>query len=138
MITIGKFEEYFAAFNARQYDIFPQFYTDDVIYVMDQNNGKVFHGRKTIADLYRTLHQYFDEEVAIDNIAITDRLIAVEVPTLLHCKKAFDLPGFVPIAEGQTCKMMCFNHYDLAPDGKFKRIRVAIQAVEYIDTQSRH
>jgi len=133
MMNIDKFKEYFSAFNAREYDVFPEFYTDDIVYVMDQNNGKIFHGRRDIADLYRTLHQYFDEEVAIENIAITDRMIAVEVPTFLRCKKEFDLPGFVPIPKGKTCKMMCFNHYDLAPDGKFRRIRVAIQAIEYLD-----
>lgn len=132
MFTREKFEEYFNSFNNRQYDVFPKFYADDIVYVMDANNGKVFHGPQAIVDLYRELHQYFDEEVAIENIAITDSMIAVEVPTLLRCKKEFALEGFVPIPEGQTCKMMCFNHYDLNQDGKFKRIRVAIHSIEYL------
>lgn len=132
MMTREEFERYFTLFNTRQYDAFPSYYAENVVYVMDANNNKVFHGRQAIADLYRKLHQYFDEEVLIENIAITDSMIAVEVPTLLICKKEFDLPGFVPIPEGQTCKMMCFNHYDLNPEGKFSRIRVAIHSIEYV------
>ena len=134
MFTREKFEEYFNSFNNRQYDIFPKFYADDIVYVMDANNGKIFHGPQAIVDLYRELHQYFDEEVAIENIAITDSMIAVEVPTLLRCKREFNLEGFVPIPEGQTCKMMCFNHYDLNAEGKFKRIRVAIHSIEYLNS----
>lgn len=37
-----------------------------------------------------------------------------------------------------SVQMMCFNHYDLTPDGKFKRLKVAIQAFEYLDTEPRH
>ena len=132
MKTREEFEGYFNAFNSRQYDVFPKYYAEDVVYVMDENNGKIFHRPQAIVDLYRVLHQYFDEEVGVENIAITDTMIAVEVPTLLRCKKEFDLEGFVPIPEGQPCKMMCFNHYDLDADGKFKRIRVAIQSIEYL------
>lgn len=136
-MTRAEFGKYFAFFNARQYEEVAKFYADDVVYVMDANNGKIFHGPQAIIDLYRELHQYFDEELAIENIAMTDSMIAVEVPTLLHCKKAFELEGFVPIPEGQTCKMMCFNHYDLDAKGKFKRIRVAIHSLEYLPSTAR-
>lgn len=132
MMAREEFERYFHLFNNRDYDAFHQYYCEDVIYVMDANNDKVFHGKKAISDLYRELHEYFDEEVQIDNIAISETMIAVEVPTLLTCKKKFNLPGFVPIPESKTCKMMCFNHYDFNPDGKFKRIRVAIHSIEYL------
>ena len=129
----AAFRDYFALFNARRYDEFTRYYADDVVYVMDANNGKIFHGPQAIADLYRELHQYFDEQVAIDNIAITETMIAVEVPPLLRARKTFDLEGFVPIPEGKTCRMMCFNHYDLNDKGRIKRIRVAIHAMDYID-----
>jgi hypothetical protein len=103
---------------------------------MDGMRGKIFHGPAAIASLYRELHQYFDEEVAIGKIALTDDFIAVEVPTLLHCRKDFDLPGFVPIPAGQTCRMTCFNHYDLAANGKIRRIRVAIQSMDYLPSKN--
>ena len=129
----AAFRDYFALFNARRYDEFTRYYAEDVVYVMDANNGKIFHGPQAIADLYRELHQYFEEKVEIANIAITDKIVAVEVPTTLRALKAFDLPGFVPIPEGKTCRMVCFNHYDLNADGKFSRIRVGFHSIEYID-----
>jgi len=36
MITVDEFKEYFAVFNAREYDVFLRFYADDIVYVMDQ------------------------------------------------------------------------------------------------------
>lgn len=122
---------YIALFNNRQYDQFTQYYADDVVYVMDALNNKVFHGPQAIRDLYQQLHHYFDEELSVDNIAFGNNMIALEVDTLLHCKVKFDLPGFVPIDKGKTCHMMCFNHYDLNSEGKICRIRVAIQSMEY-------
>ena len=125
-MTEEDFKNYFALFNGRQYDKFTKYYADDVLYVMDAMENKIFHGPQAIADLYKELHQYFDEEVSIENIAISDSMIAVSVPTLLTCTKDFHLDGFIPLDKGDVCEMVCFNHYDLNDEGKISRIRVSI------------
>lgn len=123
----ADFEQYFQLFNARKYDEFIKYYADDLIYDMDPDNGKVFHGPKELTDMYKVFHQHFEEIVEVEHLAIHENFMAVSVPTTLKCIKDFNVEGFALATKaGQVCKMMCFNFYDFNSAGKISRIRVAI------------
>jgi len=132
MMTKDYFENYLALFNDRKYDEFPIYYAEDIEYVMDAASGKIYRGRQAIVDLYRELHQYFDESVSIVNFAQSRTLFAMEAYALMRAKKPFDMEGFIPIPAGQVLEMTSFNHYDLNVDGKISRIRLGIQSMRYI------
>lgn len=129
----SDFDNYFKLFNARKYDEFIQYYADDLVYVMDAANDKIFYGTKELTDMYKELHQYLEEEVSIEHIAITDTFISVSVPTTLTCIKDFDVDGFAfKSKKGDVCHMVAFIFYDLNAEGKINKIRVAIQSMEII------
>ena len=128
----ARYEEYVAAFNGKDYQRLGEFYADDVEFFLSEERGLVFHGRKSILDLYRPFHRAVDEHVEIVRFADSGDFLAVEVaaefrPIPGKTQQVIDLP------QGKVLKVTTFAFYDLGPDDRFTRIRAASYNRRYED-----
>jgi len=128
----AAYENYVAAFNARDYDRLASYYAEDVEFILSEERGLVFHGRQAILDLYKPFHQAVEERVDIVKFAAGSDFVAAEVnaefrPIPDQTQSVIDLPP------GKVLKVTTFAFYDLGPDDRFTRIRAASYSRRYED-----
>jgi len=119
---ISAFRAYAAAFSNGDFERFPLFYTDDVLFEL--NGFPPIHGRGGIVDFYRPIFAKVRETLMNPVVLADDNAIAVE------CVSRFtaivDAPDFVvaPLQKGEYVDAPVFVHYRLR-DGLICHIRVA-------------
>jgi hypothetical protein len=129
-MTREDYENYAAAFNARDYDTVFDFYAE--------RPKMAFFGieittRDQLKEFYGFLHQYVKETVTIERFAGSDELAAVEgivrvegirdlTPEILAER---GMPQFFPIMAGEVQEMRQYIHYHLT-DGKIESVGCAL------------
>lgn len=114
------YEEYVAAFNARNYADVLDYYVEDLEILFA---GHCFRGR---AAFYRFYHAHASESIFIDAFAGGDELVAVEVRVHVEAKhdltpealKAEGMENMAPMRAGEVIEIPQFIHYPIR-DGKF-------------------
>jgi hypothetical protein len=117
----AAFQSYNAAFNARDYERFGKFYTDDV--VMEMGNAVPITGRDAVLGYYRTIFDRVDEDVQQTAVNATDDVISVEGHARFNAKQdAPDFP-FGEIKRNENRELKLSTVYDLR-DGLISGIRI--------------
>lgn len=129
-MTREDYENYAAAFNARDYDAVFDFYAE--------NPRMAFFGieitnRQQLRDFYGFLHQYVRETIRIEKFASSDELAAVEGIIRIEgiadlTREVLDAHGmqqFFPISTGDVQEMRQYIHYHLK-GGKIASVGCAI------------
>jgi hypothetical protein len=128
----AAYEDYVAAFNAREYDRLAAYYAEDVEFILSEERGLVFHGRQAILDLYKPFHQAVRERVDIVKFADGGDFIAAEVAAEFR-----PIPGttqnVIELPQGKVLKVTTFAIYDLGADNRFTRIRACSYSRRYED-----
>ena len=119
---VAAYRAYAAAFSNGDFDRFPLFYTDDVLFEL--NGFPPMQGRQAIVDFYRPVFAKVRETLMNAVVKADDDAIAVE------CVSRFtaivDAPDFVvaPLKRGESVDAPVLVHYRLR-DGLICHIRVA-------------
>lgn len=129
-MTREEYENYAAAFNARDYDTVFDFYAE--------RPKMAFFGieittREQLKEFYGFLHSYVKETVSIERFAGSDELAAVE--GIVRVEGIADLTremldernmgGLFPIVKGEVQEMRQYIHYHLK-DGKIESVGCAL------------
>lgn len=128
--TPADYARYAAAFNARDYDAVFDFYAE--------NPRMAFFGveittRQQLRDFYAFLHAHVVETIAVERIAVSDTLCALEgvirvEATASLTREELDARGlqqFFPITKGDVQEMRQYIHYHLQ-DGKIASVGCAL------------
>lgn len=129
-MTREDYENYAAAFNARDYDAVFDFYAEDPRMAFF---GIEITNRQQLRDFYGFLHQYVRETIRIEKFASSDELAAVEGIIRIEgiadlTREVLDAHGmqqFFPIATGDVQEMRQYIHYHLQ-GGKIASVGCAI------------
>ena len=115
-----------AAFNARDYERFGKFYTDDV--VLEMGDAAPIRGREAVLNYYRTLFDRVDEDVKATIVNATDDIISIQGTARFTAKQdAPDFP-FGALEQGEGRELKLSTDYDLR-DGLISGIRITPAAV---------
>ena len=114
-------QSYIAAFQARDYERFGRFYTDDV--TLEMGDAVPIQGREAVLAYYRTLFDRVDEDAEQSAIDATDEMISLE--GLARFKAKQDDPDFAfgPLKQGESREIRLRTQYDLK-EGLISRIRI--------------
>lgn len=116
------FDQYIAAFNARDMPGFTRFYDPDVSF---QLGGRIqMDGRQAIIDWYTLAWQRIEEHCEVRRFISDASGVAVELET--EFRAVADWPDFSagPLLTGDVMRRIGFIHYDLGPNG-FTRVATA-------------
>lgn len=119
---IAAYRAYAAAFSNGDFERFPLFYTEDVLFEL--NGFAPMHGRQAIVDFYRPIFAKVRETLMNAVVKADDDAIAVECVSRFTAIE--DAPDFVvaPLKKCEYVDAPVFVHYQLR-DGLISRIRVA-------------
>ena len=129
----AQYEDYLAAFNAKDYDRVCDFYAEPM--TMDFF-GVSIRSRADMKRFYGFLHSYVNESVSVRNFAASDTLTAVDAVVRIEAFRDLDAAtlaangcsGFFPIRAGAVQEIRQFIFYAVR-DGKIAGVECAIPAV---------
>jgi len=114
-------QSYMAAFQARDYDRFGKFYTDDV--TLEMGEAPPVKGREAVLAYYRALFDRVDEDVQQSAIDETDHVISMEGVARFGAKQDDPDFAFGALKQGESLEMRLRTQYDLR-EGLISRIRI--------------
>ena len=115
------FNAYTRAFSNAEFDVFSQYYTDDV--VCELGELKLF-GKQGIVSFYGEMFKKVRENLELHRLVADDGGLCADITsTFTGIEDASDF-GPMPLKKGQVLKMPVFVIYTLR-DGKISRIQVA-------------
>lgn len=130
MIDRARYDQYLAAFNARDYDTVADFYVQPPTLSFF---GIEIRSREDLKAFYQFLHSYVRETVTVTAFAASDELTAVDAVVRIEAFRDLDAmtlaangcPGFFPVKAGEVQEMRQFLHYAVS-GGKFARVECAL------------
>lgn len=129
MIDRARYEQYLAAFNARNYDGVAAFYVDPPLM---EFFGIVIRSRQELKEFYGWLHSYVKESVTLLNFAASetctacDAIVRIEAIRDLSRQEldARGATGFFPIKAGDVQEIRQFIFYTTR-GGRIEKVEVA-------------
>ncbi len=123
----NRYQEYIAAFNARDYDRVCSFFTPDVVIYTE---GHAIRGQQGIRDFYQFFHAYVDEKIQVTKLVSDENHLFAEGVMHLTGLKTLDqatlnqkgFPNFVEVPKGLKVTVNLWLHYDVK-NGLFNEIR---------------
>ena len=118
----AAFLAYTRAFSEAEFDLFGDYYTDNVI--LELGSVPPIHGKDGIIGYYRKMFQEVREDLKINRLVADDDGIAADFTARFTAIK--DAPGFtvVPLKKGESINLHVFVHYILR-NGLISHIQVA-------------
>lgn len=130
MIDRARYDQYLAAFNARDYDAVADFYVQLPTLSFF---GVEIRSREDLKAFYEFLHSYVRESVTVVAFAASEELTAVDAVVRIEAFRDLDAvtlaangcAGFFPVKAGEVQEIRQFLHYAVAGD-KFARVECAL------------
>jgi hypothetical protein len=128
------FLEYIDHFNNRRYDAVTSYFAPDISveyftsFLDPKAPARTLHGPKEFAASYMALHEYTREALELGDFMTCDDLMFVELYTEFHCFKEPPSSTFMTLMspkKGEVAIMTNWVIYNMTPDDKMKRIRIA-------------
>ena len=115
------FNTYSRAFSNAEFDVFPQFYTDDVVCEL---GSLKLEGRDGIVNFYKGMFQKVRESLELHRLVADDGGLCADITsTFTAIEDASDFAP-MPLKKGEVLKIPVFVVYTLRA-GKISRIQVA-------------
>ncbi len=130
MIDRARYEQYLAAFNARDYDGVADFYVDPPSMAFF---GIEIRSRQELKDFYAWLHSFVKESVSLLNFAASETCTACDAIVRIEAIRDLDraeldargASGFFPIKAGDVQEIRQFIFYTVK-DGKIEKVEAAL------------
>lgn len=130
MLDRARYDQYLAAFNAKDYDRVADFYVDPP---RMEFFGIVITSRQALKDFYSWLHSAVKESVTLRNFAASETCTACDAIVRIEATRdltreeldAKGATGFFPIAKGQVQEIRQFIFYTVK-DGKIEQVEAAL------------
>jgi ketosteroid isomerase-like protein len=116
------FLAYTRAFSNAEFEVFPSFYTDDV--VLELRPGLRFEGRQAIVDFYGGMFMKIRESLTLHKLVADADGLAADITSTFTCIQDARDFGPMPLEKGQVMTVPVFVYYTLR-EGKICRIKVA-------------
>jgi hypothetical protein len=126
-----QFEEYVDHFNNKRYDAVTSYFAPDITveYFTNMLNptdpARTLHGPAEFAASYRVLHENVREAMELGDFMAQGELMFVELYTEFHAFNDYSKMSFGPMKKGDALVMTNWVMYNMTPDDKMKRIRIA-------------
>jgi len=124
------FQAYLDCFNEKRYDDIVSYFGEDcVLYYMDAwttepQEEMCCEGKQAFIENYKNIHKIFDEGLRLGVFMASEEALFVELYTEFRAKE--DIPYLNgELKKGEIFYINQYIDYDLHPDGKFARIRIA-------------
>jgi ketosteroid isomerase-like protein len=118
-----SFLAYTRAFSGAEMDVFPSYYTEDVVCELT-GSGIRLEGRQGIVDFYGTMFQRIREGLTLHNLVADDNALCADVTsTFTAIEDALDFAP-MPLAKGQALSVPVMVFYTLR-EGRICWIKVA-------------
>ncbi|MBO9498949.1 MAG: nuclear transport factor 2 family protein [Novosphingobium sp.] len=118
---VAAFLSYGSAFSNADFERWPKFYTDDVVFSLHAFG--TFEGRQAIVDFYRPIFAYLRESVEFESIEATDHHIRAVATSRFDVLRDEPDSVFGPIRKGDAIVAPVIADYTLR-DGLICRIEV--------------
>ncbi|MDE2561448.1 MAG: nuclear transport factor 2 family protein [Sphingomonadales bacterium] len=130
MIDRARYDQYLAAFNAKDYDAVADFYVDPP---RMEFFGIVIRSRQELKDFYAWLHSCVKESVTLRNFAASETCTACDAIVRIEALRdltreeldAKGATGFFPIKAGEVQEIRQFIFYTVK-DGKIEKVEAAL------------
>lgn len=130
MLDRARYDQYLAAFNAKDYDGVADFYVDPP---RMEFFGIVITSRQALKDFYSWLHSAVKESVTLRNFAASETCTACDAIVRIEATRdltreeldAKGATGFFPIAKGEVQEIRQFIFYTVQ-DGKIEQVEAAL------------
>jgi len=125
-----EYQVYVDHFNNKRYDAVTGYFTPDITveYFTQPSRpdlpARTLHGPKEFAASYMTLHESVREVLELGDFIVQGDLLFAELYTEFHCLKDY-LWSFEHLKKGDVRIMTNWVMYNMTPDDKMKRIRIA-------------
>jgi len=126
-----QYQVYVDHFNNKRYDAVTSYFTPDIT-VGDFTNlskpsepPRTLHGPKEFAASYMALHDHVREVLELGDFMAQGDLLFAELYTEFHCFKDYPTTSFNPLKNGDISIMTNWVIYNMTPDDRMKRIRIA-------------
>ena len=129
-MTRDAFLKYMNHFNNKEYDELTKYFSDDVVveyfddFILEKQERKVLHGKDAFVANYMKLHSTVREFLDLGFCMFDGEHLVVELYTEFHALTDTDFTAG-RMKKGDSFCVTNWVCYDFAPDGKFKRIRIA-------------
>jgi hypothetical protein len=126
-----EYQAYVDHFNNKRYDAVTGYFTPDITveYFTNLSNPKepprTLHGPKEFMASYMALHDHVREILELRDFMTQGDLLFAELYTEFHCFKDYGATSFNPLKKGDISIMTNWVMYNMTPDDKMKRIRIA-------------
>jgi hypothetical protein len=123
--------KYVEHFNNKRYDALTGYFTPDISveYFTSMGNPKepprTLHGPEEFVASYTTLHDYVREVLELRDFMLYEDLLFAELYTEFHCFKDREPGMLMPLKKGEVSVMTNWVVYNMTPEDKMKRIRIA-------------
>jgi hypothetical protein len=130
MIDRARYDQYLAAFNAKDYDGVADFYVDPP---RMEFFGIVITSREELKDFYRWLHSYVKESVTLRHFAASENCTACDAIVRIEARRDLTreeldskgATGFFPIKAGEVQEIRQFIFYTVR-DGRIEKVEAAL------------
>jgi ketosteroid isomerase-like protein len=130
MIDRARYDQYLAAFNARDYDAVADFYVDPP---RMEFFGIVITSRQELKEFYAWLHSFVKESVTLRNFAASESCTACDAVVRIEALRdltreeldARGAAGFFPIRAGEVQEIRQFIFYTVR-DGRIEKVEAAL------------
>lgn len=130
MLDRARYDQYLAAFNAKDYDSVADFYVDPP---RMEFFGIVITSRQELKDFYAWLHSFVRESVTLRNFAASESCTACDAIVRIEAYRdltreeldARGATGFFPIAKGQVQEIRQFIFYTVK-EGRIEKVEAAL------------
>lgn len=130
MLDRARYDQYLAAFNAKNYDSVADFYVDPP---RMEFFGIVITSRQELKDFYAWLHSFVRESVTLRNFAASESCTACDAIVRIEAYRdltreeldARGATGFFPIAKGQVQEIRQFIFYTVK-EGRIEKVEAAL------------
>lgn len=130
MLDRARYDQYLAAFNAKDYDSVADFYVDPP---RMEFFGIVITSRQELKDFYAWLHSFVRESVTLRNFAASETCTACDAIVRIEAYRdltredldARGATGFFPIAKGQVQEIRQFIFYTVR-EGRIEKVEAAL------------
>lgn len=130
MIDRARYDQYLAAFNAKDYDAVADFYVDPP---RMEFFGIVIRSREELKAFYAWLHSCVKESVTLRNFAASETCTACDAIVRIEALRdltreeldAKGATGFFPIKAGEVQEIRQFIFYKVR-DGKIEKVEAAL------------
>jgi hypothetical protein len=126
-----EYQVYVDHFNNKRYDAVTSYFTPDITveyFTNWANPGalpRILHGPKEFAASYMSLHESVREVLELGDFMVQGDLLFAELYTEFHCFKDYPNMSFGAGKKGDITIMTNWVMYNMTPDDKMKRIRIA-------------